>query len=49
VRAGRGGQASVVGNGGGVNLRADKPPMWKEAGVPVAFFAGDPPEPFGAT
>ena len=23
-----------------VNLRADKPPMWKEAGHPVAFFVG---------
>src|SRR5688500_10226766 len=37
-----------VSNGSGVNLRADKPPMWKEAGVPVAFLVGEKPEPFGA-
>src|SRR5438067_6842218 len=40
-------KARWVSNGSGVNLRADKPPMWKEAGVPVAFFVGDKPEPFG--
>src|SRR5215475_11191479 len=37
-----------VSNGSGVNLKADKPPMWKEAGTPVAFFVGDKGEPFGA-
>src|SRR5207248_2572218 len=41
-------KARWVSNGSGVNLRADKPPMWKEPGVPVAFFVGDTPEPFGA-
>jgi hypothetical protein len=40
-------KARWVSNGSGINLRADKPPMWKEAGVPVAFFVGDKPEPFG--
>lgn len=41
-------KARWVSNGSGVNLRADKPPMWKEAGVPVAFLVGDTAEPFGA-
>ncbi len=41
-------KARWVSNGSGINLRADKPPMWKEAGVPVAFFVGQKPEPFGA-
>src|SRR5947208_12277802 len=41
-------KARWVSNGSGVNLRADKPPMWKEPGTPVAFFVGDKPEPFGA-
>jgi hypothetical protein len=41
-------KARWVSNGSGVNLRADKPPMWKEAGVPVAFFVGEKAEPFGA-
>src|SRR5947208_552887 len=36
-----------VSNGSGINLRADKPPMWKEIGVPVAFLVGGKPEPFG--
>src|SRR5690348_1061351 len=40
-------KARWVSNGGGVNLRADKPPMWKEAGTPVAFFVGEKEEPFG--
>jgi hypothetical protein len=40
-------KARWVSNGSGINLRADKPPMWKEAGVPVTFFVGDKPEPFG--
>jgi hypothetical protein len=41
-------KARWVSNGSGVNLKADKPPMWKEAGTPVAFFVGDKGEPFGA-
>jgi hypothetical protein len=41
-------KARFVSNGSGINLRADKPPMWKEAGVPVTFFVGDKAEPFGA-
>jgi hypothetical protein len=41
-------KARWVSNGSGVNLRADKPPMWKEAGTPVAFFVGDKDEQFGA-
>jgi hypothetical protein len=41
-------KARWVSNGSGVNLRADKPPMWKEPGTPVAFFVGDKSEPFGA-
>src|SRR6476661_8150 len=40
-------KARFVSNGSGINLRANKPPMWKEPGVPVAFFVGDKPEPFG--
>lgn len=40
-------KARWVSNGSGVNLRADKPPMWKEAGTPVAFFVGEKAEPFG--
>jgi hypothetical protein len=41
-------KARWVSNGSGINLRADKPPMWKEAGTPVAFLVGDKAEPFGA-
>lgn len=41
-------KARWVSNGGGVSLRADKPPMWKEVGIPVAFFVGEKAEPFGA-
>ncbi len=41
-------KARWVSNGSGINLRADKPPMWKEAGVPVAFFVGEKAEAFGA-
>jgi hypothetical protein len=40
-------KARWISNGSGINLRADKPPMWKEAGTPVAFFVGDKSEPFG--
>src|SRR5215204_6205152 len=41
-------KARWISNGSGINLRADKPPMWKEAGTPVAFFVGEKDEPFGA-
>jgi hypothetical protein len=41
-------KARFVSNGSGINLRADKPPMWKEAGTPVAFFVGEKGEAFGA-
>src|SRR5690349_4818821 len=41
-------KARFVSNGSGINLRADKPPMWKEPGIPVSFFVGETPEPFGA-
>jgi hypothetical protein len=37
-----------VSNGSGINLRADKPPMWKEVGTPVTFFVGEKDEAFGA-
>jgi hypothetical protein len=37
-----------ISNGSGVNLRANKKPMWKESGFPVSFHVGDPAEPFGA-
>ena len=40
-------KARWVSNGSGVNLRADKPPMWKEVGTPVAFFVGEKGEAFG--
>jgi hypothetical protein len=41
-------KARWVSNGNGVNLRADKPPMWKEFGIPVSFAVGDAARPFGA-
>ncbi|MCI0705293.1 MAG: hypothetical protein L0241_29895 [Planctomycetia bacterium] len=41
-------KARWVSNGSGINLRADKPPMWKEAGTPVSFFVGEKDEAFGA-
>jgi len=41
-------KARWISNGSGINLRANKPPMWKEPGAPVAFFVGEKPEPFGA-
>jgi hypothetical protein len=41
-------KARWISNGSGINLRADKPPMWKEAGTPVAFFVGEKDEAFGA-
>jgi hypothetical protein len=40
-------KARWVSDGSGINLRADKPPMWKESGTPVAFFVGEKAEPFG--
>ncbi len=40
-------KARWVSNGSAINPRAEKPPMWKEAGVPVHFFVGDKPESFG--
>ena len=41
-------KARWVSNGSGVNLRANKKPMWKEVGSPVAFRVGTPSEAFGA-
>ena len=41
-------KARLVSNGSAINPRANKPPMWYEQGVPVAFFVGDAAEPFGA-
>ena len=41
-------KARWVSNGSGVNLRADKPPMWREVGTPVAFHVGETSEAFGA-
>jgi hypothetical protein len=40
-------KARWVSNGSAVNARADKKPMWKEAGFPVHFRVGDRAEPFG--
>jgi hypothetical protein len=40
-------KARWISNGSGVNLRADKPPMWREVGTPVAFFVGPKREAFG--
>jgi hypothetical protein len=37
----------LVSNGSAINPRAEKPPMWYEQGVPVAFFVGEEAEPFG--
>src|SRR5437588_1918856 len=34
-----------VSNGSAVNARANKPPMWKEVGVPVHFAVGGKAEP----
>src|SRR5262249_32998107 len=36
-------KARYVSNGSGINIKADKPPMWKEAGVSVSFFVYDEP------
>ncbi|MEX2170333.1 MAG: hypothetical protein WD851_13550 [Pirellulales bacterium] len=40
-------KARLVSNGSAINARANKPPMWYEQGMPVTFFVGDRPEPFG--
>ena len=37
----------LVSNGSAVNPRANKPPMWHEAGVSVTFFVGESRERFG--
>lgn len=36
-----------ISNGSGINLRADKKPMWKEGGFPLTFHVGDKGELFG--
>jgi len=41
-------KARRISNGSGVNLRANKPPMWREIGVPVSFHVGDDAVPFGS-
>jgi hypothetical protein len=41
-------KARWISNGSGINLRAYKPPMWREVGTPVAFFVGEKDDPFGA-
>jgi hypothetical protein len=42
-------KARWISNGSGINLRASKPPMWKEIGEPVQFLVGDElSESFGA-
>ena len=41
-------KARWISNGSGVNLRTEKPPMWREVGTPVAFFVGADRESFGA-
>ncbi|HEX4416058.1 MAG TPA: hypothetical protein VH107_20670, partial [Lacipirellulaceae bacterium] len=40
-------KARLVSNGSAVNPRANKPPMWNEQGVPVAFLVGETPTAFG--
>jgi hypothetical protein len=40
-------KARLESNGGAVNPRANKKPMWFEEGVPIAFEVGGPAEPFG--
>ncbi|HEX4412381.1 MAG TPA: hypothetical protein VH107_02055, partial [Lacipirellulaceae bacterium] len=40
-------KSRLVSNGGGVNLEANKKPMWTEQGVPISFEVGNPPEAFG--
>jgi hypothetical protein len=40
-------KARLESNGGAVNPKANKAPMWVEQGVPIAFDVGNPAEPFG--
>ena len=40
-------KARYVSNGSAVNARANKKPMWKEAGTPVHFHVGEESERFG--
>jgi hypothetical protein len=40
-------KARLISNGSAVNARANKPPMWKEDGVPIKFYVGDAAEAFG--
>src|SRR4051812_37070452 len=41
-------KARWISNGGAINARADKKPMWKEVGRPVSFYVGKSAAPFGA-
>lgn len=41
-------KARWISNGGAINARANKKPMWREVGVPVHFFVGDDRSAFGA-
>lgn len=40
-------KARWVSDGSGVNLRANKPPMWREIGTPIEFFVGEASHAFG--
>jgi hypothetical protein len=37
----------LISNGGAINARANKPPMWFEQGVPIHFFVGETGEAYG--
>ncbi len=37
----------VISNGSAINASGGKQRMWFDQGMPVTFFVGDPPEPFG--
>src|SRR5213594_1180164 len=41
-------KARWISDGSGINRRANKKPMWKEAGTPVEFFVGKAAVRFGA-
>jgi len=41
-------KARWISNGSGVNLRAAKPPMWREVGTPTSFHVGKEVESFGS-
>lgn len=41
-------KARWISNGSGINLRAEKKPMWREVGFPVNFRVGPGDDPFGA-